>query len=213
MRNKEQCNEGLDLMDLATSVGLIRGWLETNAPGDFGRLNPPANRAEIRAVAANRFSLHADLRELLMLHNGVHADRGLTGPGGFLPGGYFLLGSEEMKSGQRDMEKAVAWSIEDDLVDFVVGGVAHVRWVPIAETHVGSQLVVDHRAGPDYGAVREIDASLEVWGIKRWGSLTEMFDVTYRALADGTPVSDVVDEEIRAHLTKASDGAVHVEWK
>ncbi|MFD9371027.1 hypothetical protein ACFWA6_25460 [Streptomyces sp. NPDC060020] len=200
-------------MDLGTSVGIVRGWLEANAPGDFGRLNPPAHRAEIQNISVNRFGLHADLRELLMLHNGVRADRGLTGPGGFLPGGYFLLGAEDMRSGQRDMEKAVAWSVEDDLVDFVVGGVAHVRWVPIAETHVGSQLVVDHREGPDYGAVREIDASAEVWGIKRWDGLAEMFDATYRALADGTPVIDVVDEEIRAHLTETPDGVVHVEWK
>ncbi|MER7469025.1 SMI1/KNR4 family protein [Streptomyces sp. NPDC097981] len=200
-------------MDLATSVALLRGWLETNAPGDIGRLNPAADPNDIRLISANRFALHPELREWLALHDGVRADRGLTGPGGFIPGGYFLLGSESMRLGQRDMEKAVAWSLEEDLVDFVVGNVAHVRWVPIAETHVGSQLVVDHREGPDFGSVLEIDSDLEVWGVKRWASLAEMFDSTYRALSDGTPVSDVAGDEIHSSLVQSPDGAVYVDWQ
>ncbi|MEW2373373.1 hypothetical protein AB0940_28970 [Streptomyces sp. NPDC006656] len=200
-------------MDIATTVSLLGGWLETNAPGDFERLNPAAEPKDIISISANRFALHGELQEWLSIHDGVRADRGLTGPGGFIPGGYFLLDAESMRLGQRDMEKAVAWSLEDDLVDFVVGGVAHVRWIPIAETHVGSQLVVDHREGPGFGAILEIDAGLEIWGVQRWGSLVEMFDSTYRALSDGTPVRDVTGDDIRAHVVESPAGPLHVDWR
>ncbi|WP_327415673.1 SMI1/KNR4 family protein [Streptomyces sp. NBC_01233] len=184
-----------------------------NAPGDHARLNPPATPLEIAAIAENRFALHADLRTWLSLHNGVRAGRAFVGPGGFLPGGYFLLDTEGMRLGQRDMESAIAWSLEDDNVDFVVGGVAHVRWIPLAGTHVGTQLVVDHREGPDFGAVLEIDADAELWGVKRWSGLAGMFAATHHALSTGTPVRDGVGQDVYPQVIEDADGARHVDWR
>ncbi|MDJ0386345.1 SMI1/KNR4 family protein [Streptomyces sp. G-G2] len=200
-------------MDMATFVSRLKGWLEVNAPGDLERFNPAATPKGIVSISENRFALHRELLDLLALHDGVRADRGLTGPGGFIPGGYFLLDAKSMRLGQRDMERAVAWSLEDNLVDFVVGNVAHVMWIPIAETHVGSQLVVDHREGPGFGSILEIDADAEIWGVKRWGSLAEMFETTYRALSDGTPVSDGAGGSIHARVIESPAGVPYVDWQ
>ncbi|MFJ2598657.1 SMI1/KNR4 family protein [Streptomyces erythrochromogenes] len=200
-------------MDLETAAGLLTQWLEENAPGDHWKLNAPAEPEEIDSISENRFDLHSDLRKWLSIHNGVRAGRAFVGSGGFVPGGYFLLDSKGMCDGQRSMESAVAWSLEDDNVDFVVGGVAHVKWIPIAGTHVGTQLVVDHRDGPDFGAVLEIDADMELWGVKRWDSLTEMFASTYQSLSSGTPVRDAVGQDMNAHLIDDADGMRHIDWR
>ncbi|MEU6212807.1 hypothetical protein ABZ891_23280 [Streptomyces sp. NPDC047023] len=90
---------------------------------------------------------------------------------------------------------------------------AHVKWVPIAGTHVGSQLIVDHRDGPDFGAVLEVDADVELWGVKRWDSLTDMFASTYQSLSSGTPVRDAVGEDVEAHFIGDSDGMRHIDWR
>ncbi|MFF4351658.1 hypothetical protein [Streptomyces sp. NPDC001530] len=188
-------------------------WLEVNSPDDLGTLNPPATASEINAIAENRFSLIPEIRTWLGHHNGVSTHLRHSGPGGFLPGGHYPVDAERMTNGLRDMEQDVAWSLEDGNADFVVGATAHVMWVPISSTHTGVELVVDHREGPTYGAVLEIDQDLELWGVVRWKSLSEMFQETLEALETGRPVVTAIGGEIRPETVRASDGTSSVVWR
>jgi cell wall assembly regulator SMI1 len=187
-------------------------WLEVNASDDFGTLNPPATASEIDAITEDRFSLVPEIRTWLEHHNGVSTHFRHSGPGGFIPGGHYPVDAERMLLGQRDMEQDVAWSQEDDNADFVVGRTAHVKWVPLSSTHVGTQLIVDHREGPTYGAVLEIDQDLELWGVVRWKSLSEMFQETLESLETGRPVVTAIGREIRPETVRESDGTSSVVW-
>ncbi|GLV87957.1 hypothetical protein Slala03_76460 [Streptomyces lavendulae subsp. lavendulae] len=200
----------MTVSDIASS---LEQWLAANAPGDLERLNPPASSFDITSISENRFPLHPELASWLTTHNGVHTDRGFTGPGGFIPGGYFLLDAEGMKFGQRNMEKEVAWSIEGENIDFVVGSVAHVRWIPIAITHVGTQLVVDHRNGDSFGSILEVDPYLELWGVKRWDGVSQMLESTLRSLTEGTPIQDATEQPLIAEIVEDPQGSRHIEWR
>lgn len=174
-------------MQLQDVLNRLDRWLEANVPDDFGTLNPPATASEIEAITENRFSLVPEIRTWLEHHNGVSTHFRHSGPGGFIPGGHYPVDAERMMLGQRDMEQDVAWSQEDDNADFVVGRTAHVKWVPISSTHVGTQLIVDHREGrrtaPSWRSTR-------IWncGVVRWKSLSEMFQETLESLETGRPV-------------------------
>ncbi|MCX5092617.1 hypothetical protein OOK36_27800 [Streptomyces sp. NBC_00365] len=199
-------------MQLQDVLNRLDRWLEVNAPDDFSTLNPPATASEIDAIAENRFSLVPEIRTWLKHHNGVSTHFRHSGPGGFIPGGHYPVDAERMMLGQRDMEQDVAWSQEDDDADFVVGRTAHVKWVPISSTHVGTQLVVDHREGSTYGAVLEIDQDLELWGVVRWKSLSEMFQETLESLETGRPVVTAIGREIRPETVRESDGTSNIVW-
>ncbi|MCT9105773.1 hypothetical protein N4G69_09055 [Streptomyces mirabilis] len=199
-------------MQLQDVLNRLDRWLEVNAPDDFSTLNPPATASEIDAITEDRFSLVPEIRTWLEHHNGVSTHFRHSGPGGFVPGGHYPVDAERMLLGQRDMEHDVAWSQEDDNADFVVGRTAHVKWVPLSSTHVGTQLIVDHREGPTYGAVLEIDQDLELWGVVRWKSLSEMFQETLESLETGRPVVTAIGREIRPETVRESDGTSNVVW-
>ncbi|MFD7490564.1 hypothetical protein FNV62_32990 [Streptomyces sp. RLB3-17] len=199
-------------MQLQDVLNRLDRWLEANVPDDFGTLNPPATASEIEAITENRFSLVPEIRTWLEHHNGVSTHFRHSGPGGFIPGGHYPVDAERMMLGQRDMEQDVAWSQEDDNADFVVGRTAHVKWVPISSTHVGTQLIVDHREGPTHGAVLEIDQDLELWGVVRWKSLSEMFQETLESLETGRPVVTAIGREIRPETVRESDGTSNIVW-
>lgn len=199
-------------MQLQDVLNRLDRWLEVNASDDFGTLNPPATASEIDAITEDRFSLVPEIRTWLDHHNGVSTHFRHSGPGGFIPGGHYPVDAERMLLGQRDMEQDVAWSQEDDNADFVVGRTAHVKWVPLSSTHVGTQLIVDHREGPTYGAVLEIDQDLELWGVVRWKSLSEMFQETLESLETGRPVVTAIGREIRPETVRESDGTSSVVW-
>ncbi|MGI5375218.1 hypothetical protein ACQEV2_13415 [Streptomyces sp. CA-251387] len=188
-------------------------WLEANAPDELRVLNPPATPAQIGEIAENRFDLHPELRLWLSRHNGVSTWARPGGPGGLLPGGHYPLDAEGMRLGQRDMEQEVAWSLEDENEEFVVGATAHVRWVPLGRTIVGTQLVVDHREGPTEGAVLEIDQDLELWGVVRWKSVAAMFEETVESLETGRPVVTATGEEIRAEYVHEDDDTWQLVWR
>lgn len=199
-------------MALDTVLLRLAHWLELHAPDDFGTLNPPATAGEINAVTENRYPLHPELRTWLEHHNGVSTHFRHSGPGGFLPGGHYAVDANRMRLGQRDMEQDVAWSLEDGEEESVVGVTAHVKWVPVTSTHVGTQLVVDHREGPSYGAVLEIDQDLEVWGVQRWRSLSDMFGETLDALETGRPLTTSTGAESRAEVVREPDGTSLIVW-
>ncbi|MET7893577.1 hypothetical protein [Streptomyces mirabilis] len=199
-------------MQLQDVLNRLDRWLEVNAPDDFGTLNPPATASEIDAITEDRFSLVPEIRTWLEHHNGVSTHFRHSGPGGFIPGGHYPVDAARMLLGRRDMEQGVAWSQEDDNADFVVGRTAHVKWVPLSSTHVGTQLIVDHREGPTHGAVLEIDQDLELWGVVRWKSLSEMFQETLESLETGRPVVTAIGRESRPETVRESDGTSNVVW-
>lgn len=191
----------------------LEQWLAANAPDELRVLNPPATAGQVSEVAENRFDLHPELRAWLSRHNGVSTWARPGGPGGLLPGGHYPLDAEGMRLGQRDMEQEVAWSLEDDSEESVVGATAHVRWVPLARTLSGTELVVDHREGPTEGAVLEIDQDLELWGVVRWKSVAEMFEETVVSLETGRPVVTATGREIRAEYVHEDDGTWQLVWR
>ncbi|GHG91947.1 hypothetical protein [Streptomyces lanatus] len=187
-------------------------WLEANASTERHVLNPPATARRIGEIAENRFALDPELRLWLSRHDGVSTWARPGGPGGLLPGGHYPLDAEGMRLGQRDMEQAVAWSLEDGDADSVVGTTAHVRWVPLARTLTGTELVVDHREGPTRGAVLEIDQDLEIWGAVRWKSVAELFEQTVTSLETGRPIVTATGREIRAEYVQEDDGVRQLVW-
>lgn len=200
-------------MPFSDILNRLDSWLEAHAPDEFRTLNPPATAAQISEVAENRFDLHPELGLWLARHNGVSTWIRPGGPGGWLPGGHYPLDAEGMRLGQRDMEQEVAWSQEDESEESVVGTTAHVRWVPLARTLSGVELVVDHREGPTQGAVLEIDQDAELWGVVRWKSVAEMFEETVVSLETGHPVVTALGREIRAEYVREDDGTSQLVWR
>lgn len=66
--------------------------------------------------------------------------------------------------------------------------------------------------GPTHGAVLEIDQDLELWGVVRWKSLSEMFQETLESLETGRPVVTAIGREIRPETVRESDGTSSVVW-
>ncbi|MFF7098099.1 hypothetical protein ACFY9A_37795 [Streptomyces rubradiris] len=118
-----------------------------------------------------------------------------------------------MRQGLRDMEEEVARAMSEGDEDYVVGTMADVCWVPVAANHTGGQLVVDHRDGPGHGSVLEVDPSIGLEGVRRWDSLSHLFDsvldalVHSRALLSGSGVPAVP----RVHAT--GPAGPHVVWE
>jgi hypothetical protein len=66
--------------------------------------------------------------------------------------------------------------------------------------------------GPTHGAVLEIDQDLELWGVVRWKSLSEMFQQTLDSLETGRPVVTAIGREIRPETVRESDGTSTIVW-
>ncbi|MFF7139702.1 SMI1/KNR4 family protein [Streptomyces nodosus] len=175
-------------MELARTVALLDRWLEEHAPGDFRQLAPPAEPARAAAVTENRFQPHPDVLSWLALHDGSALDP-RSAAGAFVPTDFPLLGAAGMRDGLREMAEEVARAQEEGEAEYVVGVMADVRWLPVAMNHTGGQLVVDHREGPGFGAVLELDPSIGLDGVKRWDSLSHLLDSVLDALVHGTPVA------------------------
>ncbi|MGX4689009.1 hypothetical protein [Streptomyces sp. JNUCC 63] len=198
-------------MELAQTVARLDRWLEEHAPGDFRQLAPPAEPALITAVTENRFELHPDIRSWLALHDGSALDPRLAA-GAFVPTDFPLLGAVDMRNGLRDMEEEVARAQEEGEAEYVVGVMADVRWLPVALNHTGGQLVVDHREGPGFGAVLELDPSIDVNGVKRWDSLSHLFDSVLDALVHGTPVTTASGARSVPRIEDTGNSLPHVVW-
>ncbi|MFE7358519.1 hypothetical protein ACFU8Q_36830 [Streptomyces sp. NPDC057543] len=198
-------------MELARTVARLDRWLEEHAPGDFRQLAAPADPRLIAAATGNRFELHPDVRSWLALHDGSALDRA-SAAGAFVPTDFPLLGAVGMCDGLRDMEQEVARALEEDEAEFVVGVMADVRWLPVALNHTGGQLVVDHREGPGFGAVLELDPSIGLEGVKRWDSLSHLFDSVLDALVHGAPVATATGRKIVPRIENTGTPLPHVVW-
>ncbi|MFF4247460.1 hypothetical protein ACFYY2_23755 [Streptomyces sp. NPDC001822] len=198
-------------MSLVHTVARLDRWLQEHAPGDFSQLAPPADPRLADAVAGNRFDLHPDVRSWLDLHDGSVIDR-VIAAGAFVPTDFPLLGAARMSDGLRDMEEEVARAVEDDEAEYVVGVTADVRWLPVALNHTGGQLVVDHREGPGFGAVLELDPSVGLNGVKRWDSLSHLFTSVLDALTEGSPVPTATGRKAVPRIEADGVPLAHVVW-
>lgn len=104
----------------------LDGWLEANAPADFAALNPPAVQGEISKIGEYLIDLHHDVVTWLKRHDGAAATTGPSRAGFLLPGGYAPNAAKDMAVGQRDMERKVAWSLDEEDED-------EVQWFTVAE--------------------------------------------------------------------------------
>lgn len=200
------------LMELIRTVTLLARWLEEYGPGDYRQLAPPAGHEAIDAVTEGKFPLHPDVRAWLALHDGSAYER-LSPAGAFVPLDYAMLDTARMRQGLRDMEEEVARAMSEGDEEYVVGTMADVCWVPVAANHTGGLLVVDHRDGSGHGAVLEVDPSIGLEGVRRWDSLSHLFDsvldalVHSRALLSGSGAPAVP----RVHAT--GPAGPHVVWE
>lgn len=202
----------MDSVELARTVARLGRWLEEHAPGDFRQLAPPADTELIAAVTENRFELHQDVRTWLALHDGSALDRaGVAGT--FVPTDFPLLGAVGIRDGLRAMEEESARAVEDDEAAACVAGVrADARWLPVALNHTGGRLVVDHREGPAFGAVLELDPSIGLNGVKRWDSLSQLFDSVLDALVHGTPIATASGSKAVPRIEDTRGLPPHVVW-
>ncbi|ROP44210.1 hypothetical protein [Streptomyces sp. PanSC9] len=106
----------------------LDAWLEANAPADFAALNPPAAQGDISKIGEYLIDLHRDVVTWLRWHDGAGATTGPSLAGFLLPGGYAPLAAKDMDAGQRDMERKVAWSLDEEDED-------EIHWFTVAPGH------------------------------------------------------------------------------
>lgn len=61
-------------------------------------------------------------------------------------------------------------------------------WLPIAGTHTGESLLIDHRPGDSYGSIIEIDYEDNEVTAVRWKNLGEMIRLMAESLESGSPM-------------------------
>ncbi|MFJ8033573.1 hypothetical protein [Streptomyces sp. NPDC096032] len=114
--------------DLVRVLERLDAWLEANAPADFAALNPPAAEGDISKIGEHLIELHHDVVTWLRRHDGAGATTGPSRAGFLLPGGYAPLAAKDMDAGQRDMERKVAWSLDEEDED-------EIHWFTVAPGH------------------------------------------------------------------------------
>lgn len=98
----------------------------------------------------------------------------------------------------QSLQDAVAYPLHPDLLQWlsVHGGAPLCRapvwadplWLPVAGTHTGESLLIDHRPGDTYGSVIEIDYEGNEVTAVRWRSLGEMVRLMAESLESGLPM-------------------------
>ncbi|WTX00995.1 hypothetical protein OG216_47085 (plasmid) [Streptomycetaceae bacterium NBC_01309] len=179
--------------------------LRTHAPDSHATLRPGATPEQLVVLKTRLgFAPHPQLAALLALHNGASPVAGRpsnASGGGFLPFGHRLSdvdaivrASEATKDqaadlGQPSVSDLVADADADADDEFADEGLhdspeAHVAyWVPLSDTVTGAAIFVDHRPGPCYGHVYEIDFANggmpEFWAVdvaNLFGTLTDTWE-------------------------------------
>ncbi|THA57796.1 hypothetical protein E6P78_30890 [Streptomyces sp. A0958] len=198
-------------MDLRSILADLDRWLAEHAPGDFRQMMPPADPAQIDALAAGTFRVHEDVLVWLSIHDGSQRDP-VSAAGAFVPSDFPLLGVSAMVQGLTGMIEEVERAVADGDEEFIVGLEAHELWLPVARNHTGGELVVDHRPGGNYGAVLEVDPSIGVVGAKRWDSLSHMFGSVLGALQNTSVLVTGSGVKTAPRIEDSGDGLPHVVW-
>ncbi|MEO3782867.1 SMI1/KNR4 family protein [Actinocorallia sp. B10E7] len=163
----------MTLASVEESWTRLECWLEANAPGNFARLNPPAEPAVIAAAeeALGR-EFPEDLRRILLLRNGTneHDQSGKYHHGaGFLPEFTALLPAERI-AGIHAMRVEIMQGLmedEEEFEEWALGNWWHPGWLPIADASTADGLFIDQRGGTDHGSVghfvHDDSARLNLW--------------------------------------------------
>ncbi|MFF1765779.1 hypothetical protein [Streptomyces sp. NPDC058249] len=106
----------------------LDAWLEANAPADHAALNPPASQGDISKIGEYLIELHPDVVTWLKRHDGVTAATGSSFAGFLLPGGYAPNTADGMNAGQREMERKVAWSLDEE-------DEGEIHWFTVEDGH------------------------------------------------------------------------------
>ncbi|MEV6164191.1 hypothetical protein AB0L71_20075 [Streptomyces sp. NPDC052052] len=198
-------------MQLRSILADLDVWLAEHAPGDHRQLMPPADAARAAVLAAGRFRVHEDVLTWLSVHDGSQRDP-VPAAGAFVPQDFPLLGVAGMAQGLADMVEEVELAVAEGEEEFIVGLEADERWLPVAMNHTGGRLVVDHRPDGDYGAVLEVDPSIGVNGVKRWDSMSHMFDSILEALRSGSALVTGSGVRTVPRIEEPGDALPHVVW-
>ncbi|MFG1807837.1 hypothetical protein [Streptomyces sp. NPDC049040] len=143
----------------------VECWLRSNVPEDFAALRAPASGKEIAAVRG-ALALHPFLVALLSAHDGIEWSSGAE----LLP-----------RFGLLSAARMTGWRAAG-------AGPGADWWVPFAATSTGEYLVVDHREGPDYGAVLRFDPESGDGGEHCWPDLLALVTELADVLESGEPL-------------------------
>lgn len=204
--------ESTDSGVLVSAWDRFEAWLARHAPADYAALTVPATMGQVAEVeAVYGFSLHPQVRALLLRHNGVVSNTDSGIPGTFLPLGYRLNSTSQIIKDHASLlafyeDFPENWG-ERDI--FGENPVAHSRqWVPIADSNDGGLAFVNHRPGGTYGYVYEFGMGSGASSAVEWASsLAGFFDKLTRALERAEPF-----EPYEPHFYQNSAGQRLLAW-
>ncbi|GAA1535262.1 SMI1/KNR4 family protein [Kribbella lupini] len=162
----------------------ITGWLQQNLPAALECIEPPASPEDLREVSAAAGSeLPPDLITWLRLVNGMAVRVPF---GSLLPTLYVPFSCARMLERRDQLTAALGGPSNSD-----PAGTRSIEWhedfLPIGDSWSDPNLVVDLRAGEQFGCIGEFDLESEGFEAPWWSSTTEMlFDVA-EALVSGRP--------------------------
>lgn len=171
--------------DLIRAWERVETWLRAHErAGALAALRPPASEEAVRSLQdAVPYPLHPHLLAWLAIHGGAPMYDAPVWPGGHVP-----YDVEALKGGPAYMAEMLEEfhdQFGEDPAHWAMYPWADPLWLPVAGTHTGESLVVDHRPGDTYGNVIEIDyESNEVTAV-RWKSLGEMIVLMADSLETG----------------------------
>ncbi|WP_405801572.1 SMI1/KNR4 family protein [Streptomyces sp. NBC_01506] len=179
--------------DLSRAWERIEAWLRGHQCTSALSELPPASSEEAVQVLQDAipYPLHPHLVQWLRIHGGAPMNDAPMNDAPVWPGGHVPYDVEALKRGpdyMREMLEEFHDEFGEDPEEWVMSPWADPLWLPVAGTHTGESLLVDHRPGDTYGNIIEIDyESNEVTAV-RWKSLGEMIRLMAQSLETGTPV-------------------------
>lgn len=170
---------------------LVRNWTRVEnwhrqhrCAGTLLELHPPASEEAVQSLRrVIPHPLHPHLVQWLGIHAGAPLYDAPVWPGGHVP--YDL---ETLMAGPAYMaEMLEEWEEQrdEDPEVWIQEPWADPLWLPVAGTHTGESLVVDHRPGDGFGTVIEIDYEGNEVVAARWRSLGEMIRLMADSLESG----------------------------
>lgn len=178
---------------VAQSWDRITGWLRLNLPAAVECIEPPAAPEDIHGVSvAVGHELPSDLVEWLRLVNGMTVRVAF---GSLLPTLYVPFSCARMLERRDQLTAALGSQSSLD-----PAGTRSIEWhegfLPIGDSWSDPNLVVDLRAGEQFGCIGEFDLESEGFTEPWWSGTTEMLYDVAEALVSGRPA--LADHAARA---------------
>lgn len=129
------------------------------------------------------------------------------------PGGHVPYDVEALKGGPAYMAEMLE-EFHDEFgeapEEWVMSPWADLWWLPVAGTHTGENLLIDHRPGVTYGNIIEIDHEVGDVPAARWKDLGEMIRLMAESLETGAPMP-YSDRYQQVHRPN-EDAPGHLNW-